>query len=175
MAGKFYFTSLAARPMTLSGHIFKFIVCSMSGGRAAGFYEANDPAEIAILDGAVQAKRGISAISEEEGEKLKKKVSQTPVSVSSRGFRPRSIQIPTLPLAAVESRPGVPSAGLRADGSQNPPEDLPPSPSIGSLLHVRTVTPPQPFSAANAKAEKASGRADRAKIRVARRSVDSGG
>jgi hypothetical protein len=63
--------------------------------------------------------------------------------------------------------------GRYADGSQKPPEDLPPAPapSISSLLRVKRVNPPKPFSAADDKIKTATIRADRAKIRMVRKNI----
>lgn len=159
--------------MTLSGHVIKFLICSSSGGRAAGVYEATDEEEIKVLADAVASKRGVSEIDEAQFETLKKKATQTPQSGNSGGSRPRVVRIPTLPDLAVEASPGVPSAGRLADGTQRAPLELPPSPapSIASLLQVRKVNPPRPFSGSDVKTDKASKRGDRAKIRVARASV----
>ncbi len=176
MASRFYFTSLAARPMTLSGHVFKFLVCSLSSGKAVGIYEATDPGEIAVLDDAVRARRGVSEISAEDAEKLKKKVSQTPISVSSRGSSPpHVVRIPLLPQLAVEAADGVASTGRNPDGTQRPREVLPPAPaplpSPDSLLHIQRVNSPKPFMAAESKTKKAAARAGKAKIRVDRKAI----
>jgi hypothetical protein len=178
MAAKYYFTSLARRPMTLSGHVFKFLVCSAAGGSAAGVLEATDPVAIQVLDDAVRAKRGVKEISAEEFEELKKKGSVTPQRVNSNGYQPRVIQPPILPQLAVEERAGVPSAGKPSAAQQGDifsgPGGKPMSeaeknrPSIGNLLRVGKVNPPKPFAASEGKTRKAAARADRAKIRVVR-------
>lgn len=170
---KFYFTSLGARPMRISGRVITFTVCSISGGRAAGVYEATDDEEIAVLDDAVRGRRGVKEIGEEEFTELKKKATATRPLKSSNVSSPRVVRIPTLPEMAVEARAGVPSAGLRSDGSQRALEDLPPSPSIASLLRTARVNPPKPFAASDEKTRKSSDRADRAKVRVSRKSVDT--
>lgn len=168
---RYFFTPLAGRPLTLSGHVFKFMVIGISGGKASGVYEAKTDEEIAILSDAVRARRGIAEISLEEWEKSVKKTAQIRSFRSSNGSSPHVVQIPLLPQSMVEAAPGVASAGLRSDGSQKPAEELPPSPSIGSLLRIAKVHPPKPFAASDEKTKKSSVRADRAKIRVARRNA----
>ena len=181
MASKFYFTSLARRPMTLSGHVFKFLVCSVAGGSAAGVLEATDPVAIQVLDDAVRSKRGVREISVEEFDELKKKGSVTPQRLNSTGYRPRVIQPPILPPLAVEERAGVPSAGRPAPTGDlfSGPGGKPMSeaernrPSIANLLRVGKVNPPKPFAASEGKVRKAAARADRAKIRVVRPSENT--
>lgn len=159
--------------MTLSGRVFKFLVCGFSSGKAAGVYEATDESEISVLSDAVRARRGVSEISAEEFEKAKKKISLTHSSSNSNVSTPRVIRIPQLPALAVEAAPGVASTGRLADGTQRPPLDLPPSPapSIASLLNVRKVNPPRPFAGSDVKVDRAAKRGERAKIRVARANV----
>ena len=170
MAAKFYFTTLAARPLTFSGRVFKFLVCGISSGRACGVYKAEDPAEIAVLDDAVRGKRGIKEVSPEEGAELEKKTAQIQTFASGRESGPRVVQPPILPQLAVESAPGVPANG-RPTGT-TPNENLLSGPthrpSIVDLLRQGKVNPPRPFAQSDAKVKKASARADRAKIRVAR-------
>lgn len=163
---KFYFSQFAAKPLTYSGRVFRFEVCSLLAGRPVGTYRAEDEEEIKILDGVVASRRGVKEIDEAEYETLQKKKKQTPPPSNSGVSKARVVQPPILPQMAVEAKAGVPSAGLRADGSQNPPENLPPSPTIGSLVRTQRVNSPKPFASAEQKTKKA---ADRGKIRVARK------
>lgn len=167
---KHYFTSLASRPMKLSGKDFRFAICSIAGGRASGVYEATDPAEIAILDAAVSGRRGVQEIGADEFETLKKKASQTRQSVSSNGSKPpRVVLIPLLPEIAIEGKGSAPSAASEAGKSRNGEDNLLAQPSISSLIRVKKVNPPRPFAASEQKTRKAADRADRAKVRVARK------
>lgn len=168
---KFYFTSLARRPLTLSGRVFKFSVFSLSGGSASGVYEATDPEEIRILDEAVAGRRGVRAMSEEEGANAKKKATPTLRFANSTVSKARIIQPPILPQLSVEQKAGVPYAG-KPQGT-NPEENMLSSPSanrpsIGNLLRLGKVNPPKPFATAEDKTKKSAARAERAKIRVIR-------
>jgi hypothetical protein len=166
---KYFFTSLANRPMTLSGRIFRFDVCSIQGGKAAGVYEATDAEEIKVLEEAVAARRGVKEIGEAEFELLKKKLTLTPPSRSSNVSRPRVVRIPTLPEVSMEAKIGVPSAASGASKpGVNPEENLLVAPPISKLVRVERVNPPRPFATADQKVVKASKRAARAKVRVAR-------
>lgn len=167
---KAYFTTLAARPMAISGRQFKFTISSLASGRAAGYFETSDPTEIAILDDAVRGRRGVREISLEELENLKKNRETQPLR-NSNVSSPRVVRIPTLPDLPVEGRGSAASA---ASGASKPGESLfsgpaPTSPPpTKSLINVERVNPPKPFAQADQKARKASERADRAKVRVAR-------
>lgn len=173
MATKHYFTSIAGRPMTISGYTIKFLICSLQGGKAVGVYETSDPGEIAALDAAVAGRRGVRAISAEEFEASKKKAQMTRPSWNSSGFRgPRVIRVPTLPEMSVEPRAGVPSAGSRGD-DKNGDQNLLVAPPISKLVRIERVNPPRPFGVSDQKTQKASARADRAKVRVARRPADT--
>lgn len=169
---KFYFTSIANRPMRLSGFTFRFEICSLHGGKAAGIYAAEREDEQAVLDDAVRGRRGVKEIGAEEYAELKKKLSQTPPSKPSNVFRPRVVQIPTLPEVAIEERAGVvrsADSGAAGKPAVNPEENLLAQPPISKLVRLERVNPPAPFAQATNKAVKAAQRADRAKIRVARK------
>lgn len=175
---KYYFSSLVRRPLTLSGQVFRFLICSVAGGSAAGVFATDDPTQIAILDDAVRGRRGVKEIGEAEFEDLKKKGSTTPQRVNSNGYKPKVIQPPILPPLAVEERAGVPSAGrastkeagdiFSGPGGRPMSEAERNRPSIGNLLKIGRVNPPKPFAASDAKMKKSVKRADRAKIRVVR-------
>lgn len=175
---RYYFTSLANRPMTLSGKVFKFTICGLSSGRACGVYKTEDPGEIAVLDDAVRGRRGVKEIGEAEYIESEKKTAQIRSSLSLKGYAPRVVQPPILPALAVEAVPGVP-AEMRPSAPQkgdifSGPGGKPMSeaernrPSIANLLRVGKVNPPKPFAASEGKVRKAAARADRAKIRVVR-------
>lgn len=168
---KYFFSTMVSRPMKLSGFTIKFEVCSVSGGRASGIYEATDPGEIAVLDDAVRGKRGVQELTPERYEELKKKQPPTRSPLNSGGS-PRIVR----PSITMDGNPAAPSA---ANPKPKPTENAltdreirqNATPSIANLLRVKRLTPPKPFAAADAKTVKASKRADRAKIRVAREAV----
>lgn len=158
--------------MTLSGHVITFVIASISGGRAFGVYETENPDEIAVLDAAVSGRRGVSAITEDEFNDLKKKATPTPSSVSfNASLKPRLVRPAVTPPIAVNEKAGVavgkPSQETQFQGETHT------NPSIASLLRVKRLSPPTPFAASDVKTKKASSRADRAKVRVARTSVET--
>jgi hypothetical protein len=164
MPAKFYFTTVAARPLTFQNRKFSFLVCSTAGGRANGVFATEDAGEQAVLDAAVQSRRGVKEIGADEYEQLKKKATKMPASSNFGGFKPRIVQPPILPQMAVEGRAAAPHAGQPA--AKPVAETLPPSPTIGSLVKTQKVASPKPFANSEKKTKQA---ADRAKIRVARR------
>lgn len=171
---RFYFSTLAARPMTLSGRTFRFTICSVMSGRANGVYEATDDAEIAVLSQAVANRRGVQEISEEQFAALKKKASQTPQLANSRGSKPpRVIRIPLLPEMTVAPKSPAKDAdfagAVDAHGNRVSNPDEPDSaPNIADLIQVQRVNPPKPFSDSDSKVRKSAARAT---ARVARKAV----
>lgn len=165
---KFYHTTLARKPMTLSGRIITFLPYSVSMGKVAGVFKAEDPADIQVLDDAVRGRRGVAEISEAEYLEAEKKTQQTRPSSNTSVSRPRVVKIPTLPEAAVSDKPGnaAPSADRENDLFTGP---APVKPATAELVKVGKVNPPKPFAGADDKVRKASARADKAKVRVARR------
>lgn len=173
MAKRFYFTTLASHPLTFSGHVFKFTVVGLSGGRPSGVYEAEDPQEILILDDVVRARRGVSAMSAEDYEKAKKKASLTPSSSNTTVTQPRVVRPAITPELGMGEKVGVLSAATKPIGSG--PEDsafrtsLDVRPKPSTLIRIARVNPPKPFTASDTKVKRASTRADRAKVRMVRR------
>jgi hypothetical protein len=168
--GKYYFTQLASRPMTLSGKQYRFLICEQVSGRSCGVYEAQDENEERVLDDAVRAKRGVREISPEAYEELKKKATRTIQSPKSAGFRPRLARAPILPPLGMQEKTGVVGvASKKGDGE----ETLITKPKIAELIKIERVNSPKPFSGSETKIKRSSERADRAKIRVARPSVDT--
>lgn len=168
--GKYYFTTLASRPLTFSGTVFRFLICSQIAGRASGVYESQNDNETAILDAAVAARRGVSAIGQEEFEAQKKRVQTMPQSVRLGVSPPRPVQ-PPKPVELAMGKAGVPSAGLPA--KQNDETSLAKAPAIRDLIRERKVNPPQPFTSAAQKTKKASDRATTKAARVVRRSIET--
>jgi hypothetical protein len=173
MAKKFYFSSLVRRPMTLSGHVIKFMISSIAGGSAAGVYETENPDEIKVLDDAVRSRRGVSEIDETEFEAQKKRASPTRSSSSSKDTPSRLARPAITPPLSVAEKTAAAPAGAKPAPSQDTlfTGDTHTTPSIASLLRVKVLNPPKPFAEADAKTTKASARAARAKVRVARASV----
>lgn len=171
---RYYSTTLARKPLTLSGHVLTFQIASISGGRAYGVYAAENPEEIKVLDAAVAGRRGVSSISEEDYDTAIKKASQTRSSSnSSASQQPRLVRPAVTPPISQDGKIGVVHAGDKPPPSQETQfqGDTRTTPSIASLLRVKRLSPPTPFAASDAKVKKASARADRAKVRVARTSV----
>lgn len=166
---KYYFTSLARKPMVLSGRTITFLPFSVSIGKVSGVFKAEDPADIQVLDDAVRGRRGVSEISEVEYLEAEKKTAKIPPSLNTSGLKPRVVKIPTLPEAAVSDKPG--NAARSADQSDETLFTGPAPVKLASadLVKIGKVNPPKPFAGSEDKTRKASNRADRAKIRVARR------
>lgn len=171
---KYYFSTLVRRPLTFSGRQFTFFVTSVRGGSASGIYEATSEEEIAVLDDAVRGRRGVQEIGAEEFEELKKKATRTPQRANSNGSPPRIARPQIQPPVAMEEKAGVPSAeSAKAkptgkDVFSGPGGTPHAAPSIKSLLKTSRVTPPRPFSQADAKIQKAAKRASNKAARVAR-------
>lgn len=173
MAKKFYFSSLARRPMTLSGHVIKFLISGIAGGSASGVYATEHPEEIKVLDDAVRGRRGVSEITEEAFEEARKKAQPTRSSSNSKDSPSRLARPAITPPLSVAEKTAVDSAGAKLPKSRDTlfTGDTHTTPSIASLLRVKVLNPPKPFAEADAKTTKASARAARAKVRVARASV----
>lgn len=173
MDPKYYFTTMARKPMTLSGRVITFTVSSLSGGRAAGVFKATEPADILVLDDAVRGRRGVSEITQADYEAAEKKKSQTRSSVNSAGFQPRVVQMPTLPDLPLNRAKGALSADDAKKVAQSQENlftgETHTQPTIASLLRVKRLNPPKPFAEADGKTDRAIKRADRAKVRVARK------
>lgn len=167
---RYFSTTLARRPMTLSGHVITFLIASISGGRAYGVYATENPEEIKVLDAAVAGRRGVSSISEGDYDVALKKASPIHSSLNSNGSPPRLALPKITPELAVNAKAGVAVGKPPAQETQFQ-GDTHTTPSIASLLRVKRLSPPTPFAASDAKVKKASARADRAKVRVARTSV----
>jgi hypothetical protein len=162
--------------MTLSGRVINFTVVSLAGGKASGVFEATDPADIQVLDDAVRGRRGVSEISAEiYADSIEKKKMTLPSSSSKNIVRLVRPQI--TPPVAMEEKAGVVLAAEKPKPSDQTAfqgdRDARSTPSIAALMQgrVKKLNPPKPFAASEAKTEKASKRADRAKVRVARASV----
>jgi hypothetical protein len=151
---KFYFTTLARRPLTLSGSVFTFELCSVSGGRANGIFATEDPTAISILDDAVRGRRGVQEITEADYVEQKKKQNEIPSSRNSNVSPPRVVR-PKIELAVAAPSAGVVDPSSRGPIGSHPEESAfrPEAnvPSIGNLLKTRRVNPPKPFAASDQK------------------------
>ena len=173
MARKFYFSTLVRRPLTLSGRVFTFEICSISGGSASGVYATDNPDEIVVLDDAARGRRGVSEITEAVYAESLEKKKRTPRS-SNTSVSPQRLARPSIaPPISVDEKTGVLSAAEPKPAADQTAftGDIPTRPTIENLIRIKRLSPPKPFAESDAKVAKASKRADRAKVRVARASV----
>lgn len=172
---KFYATSLAARPLVMSGKTFKFEITGISAGRAFGVLKTEAADEISILDAAVAARRGVKEIDEAEYANALEAKKKAGHSLSSNGSKPppRVAHTPKLlPDLAVEGKGSAASAGQRQGDVKSPTEvDTEAKPKVKDLIRIERVNPPQPFARSNEKVVKASKRASSKAARLIRQAV----
>lgn len=139
---RFFFTNSALQPIIREGREYKFIPVSVLGGRTTGVFDTDDQTDIDILVRAVADKVGISEISLEDAEMLKKKL-RTPLT--SRGLSPSEpppTRIPAPLFPVIEN--AEPAASVAAERQRSGEITLP---KIISMARVGKVNPPQPLVA----------------------------
>lgn len=149
MPRKFYFSSQASRPLMREGREFKFVSLSIMGGRVSGVFDTEDETDQAILDRAVAAKVGISAMSEADAQIAKKKLTdsrQPSIRSSHDVSKPRLARS-----SAGELLPGIPIDGAGSAEFAGKKADAQPTgeitmPRVMSMVRVGHVKPPQPFA-----------------------------
>lgn len=150
MARKYYFNSSASRPLVRDGREFKFVALSILGGRVSGVFDTEDETDQRILDGAVAAKIGISAMSEEEALVAKKKLTSSPRASSRLSNDVSKPRLATNPAGDLFPSPALTGAGSAESAKQKAAEQKATGeitiPTIMSMVRVGHVKPPQPFA-----------------------------